>query len=311
MLQILTSLLILLNPVIAFFAPSHVPIQDAPKIEAAFTNLDDYKLPLSENIFLASQLVPSYPIRNWNTPDPQITAKIALVFETSRQKILWQKDGLRESRPIASLTKLMTAVIAKEIMLPDTPITLAPEDLLVEGHHQNLQAGDFLSLEEAFYLLLVSSDNSIAQALSRTQTTEPEFIAKMNQKANALGMTRTTFSNASGLNGNLSTPADLFLLARYINQNHPDIWSISAQPNITIITRAGKTLELKNTNALIGKVPGLIGGKTGYTPQAAGSLLLVFEVGEERLVSVVLVSSDRFGDTQKIISWYWQNYFNQ
>jgi D-alanyl-D-alanine carboxypeptidase len=203
----------------------------------------------------------------------------------------------------------MTAVVAKEILPPETTILLSAEDLALEGHHPSFEPNDTLRLEEALYLLLISSDNSVAQAISRAVVTSAEFVSKMNEKAALLGMSSTHFSNPSGLNGNVSTANDLLRLAQYIDAFHPNLWHISRQPAITIITKAEKTIELKNTNILIGKIPGLLGGKTGYTPEAAGSLLLLFDVGSERLLSVVLGSPDRFGDSQKIISWYWGKHF--
>src|SRR3989344_3987026 len=166
MLQILTSLLILLNPAIGFFAPSNAPIQNATRKEAAFINLNDYKLPISENMFLASQLVPTYPIRNWNSPDPEITAKIAFVFETTRQRILWQKNGLRESQPIASLTKLMTALIVMENAKLDDVFTVSKNAVQTTGEMGGLVVGEELTVKNLLYALLVESSNDAAVALA-------------------------------------------------------------------------------------------------------------------------------------------------
>ncbi|MFN7088372.1 MAG: hypothetical protein ACK4NX_00900, partial [Candidatus Paceibacteria bacterium] len=118
----------------------------------------------------------------------------------------------------------------------------------------------------------------------------------------------TTFTTPTGLDGNVSNPVDLFLLSKYIAKEHPLIFEISRQPNISLVSRQGKTYRLKNTNALIGKLPGILGGKTGYTPESNGSLLLYYEVGKTKIISVVLGSSARFSDTEVLYNWYLNNY---
>lgn len=234
---------------------------------------------------------------------PSLQARSAGLFEVDSAFAIFQKNQ-ENPQPIASLTKLMTAVISLEELGEEAKVTILPEDLLVESRHPNLAPGDIFTLRETLYFLLLPSDNAVAKALSRATTTEETFVQIMNAKARSLGMMETSFSNPTGLNGNLSTPGDLFLLGRYILENHPLIFGISQLPEITLINKQGKSYRLKNTNLLLGKVPKILGGKTGYTPEAGGSLLLVFEAGEKKLLSVVLGSEDRFGDTENLYNWY-------
>ncbi|MBI2633859.1 MAG: D-alanyl-D-alanine carboxypeptidase [Parcubacteria group bacterium] len=241
---------------------------------------------------------------------PSLQAGSAGLFEMDSAFAIFQKNQ-EDPQPIASLTKLMTAVVALEELGEEAKITISSEDLLVESRHPNLAPGDIFTLKESLYFLLLPSDNAVAEAISHTATTKETFLRLMNIKARSLGMMKTSFSNSTGLNGNLSTPGDLFLLGRYILENHPSILGTSQVPEITLINKQGKTYRLKNTNLLLGKVPKILGGKTGYTPEAGGSLLLVFEAGEKKLLSVVLGSEDRFGDTEKLYRWYLINTLGQ
>ena len=181
MLQILTSLLILLNPAAAFFTPSHGQPQEPPQPEVSYVNFDEYKLPISENIFLASQLIPSYPIRNWNAPNPEITAKIAFVVETTRQRILWQKDGLHEARPIASLTKLMTALVVMENAKPDETFIVSKKAVQTPGELGGLVVGEKLTTENLLYALLVESSNDAAVALAEGVSNKLAFDSSLSR----------------------------------------------------------------------------------------------------------------------------------
>jgi D-alanyl-D-alanine carboxypeptidase len=235
-------------------------------------------------------------------PNP-ITAKAAALFDISSGEVIFFRN-IEHPLAIASITKLMTVLIAIENSDLENEIIILPDDLAVESHHPNLAAGDIFTLREALYFILVPSDNSLSQAVSRSVAND--FVFRMNEKAGELGMRDTFFANPTGLDGNYSTAKDLFFLSRYIEEKHPLLFEISREPSISIVAKNGKTFDLKNTNALLGSFPGIIGGKTGYTPEAGGGLLLTFQRGEKNLLSVVLGSSDRFGDTKKLFDWYLQ-----
>ena len=146
----------------------------------------------------------------------------------------------------------------------------------------------------------------MANLLAReVASTTEAFVVQMNFTALVeLEMQETRFYDAIGLAANISTANDLVKLTKAISQNYPEIFAISFYPSTTILAENGESYFLKNTNILVDKIPGLIGGKTGYTPEASGSLLVVFKVGTETLVSIILGSEDRFGDTSGLIQWY-------
>lgn len=309
MLEILTSLLILLNPTAAFFAPSHAPVQkDPPQEAAAFFNFEEYKLPLSENIFLAAQLIPAYPIRNWNVADPEISAKIGLVMETSRQRILWQKDGLHESRPIASLTKLMTALVVLEKAKPDDIFTVSKKAVATTGEMGGLIVGEKITVKNLLYALLVESSNDAAIALGENiaTTTQENFINLMNQKAQNLGLADTTFADPSGLDpGNRSSAWDLNRLMQEVIRN--DLLReimLTKEANITSVD--GKfTHHLNSTDELLGKLPEIIGGKTGYTEEAGNCMILAWRAPNNQgiIISVIMDSQDRMGESEALLKW--------
>ncbi len=308
MLQLLTSLLILLNPAIGFFAPSHAPIQDASQKETAFVNFDEYKLPLAENIFLAAQLITTYPIRNWNIPEPEITAKIALVFETSRQKILWQKNGLRESRSIASLTKLMTALVVMENTKLDDVFKVSKKAVETYGELGSLRVGEELTVKNLLYALLVESSNDAAVALAeniKTKTSR-DFVDLMNQKAKAMGLVDTDFGDPSGLDSrNRSSARDLNRLMQEVLK-YRVLREIMQTKEIDFFSVDGKfNHHLTSTDKLLGKLPEIIGGKTGYTEEAGNCMALAWQAPNKQgvVISIIMDSQDRTAESEALLKW--------
>jgi len=296
--------------------PAQEPSAPPQRVAAVLFDYQPLSSPSPAAIPSPSPLLSPYFVQDTEAHTmPEIDAKGAALFEVATGKMIFSKNGTSQF-PIASISKLMTAVVALENLRLSDTLTVRESDLLLDTRHPSLAAGDTFSLDEALYFVLVPSDNAVAQALARrvaenlaAPQEDASFVAKMNERAKALGMTSTHFSTPTGLNGNLSAPRDLFLLGSYVLENHPKLFEISRQSSIALVSRQGKTYELQNTNILLGRIPGIIGGKTGYTPEADGGLLLAFEIGTTKLLSVVLGSVDRFGDTQKLFEWYRKNNF--
>ncbi|MBU2036991.1 serine hydrolase [Patescibacteria group bacterium] len=329
MLQILASLLIFLNPAVAFFTPSHAPIQDASQVkekEAAFINFDDYRLPLAENIFLASQLIPAYPIRNWNAAEPEISAKIAFVFETTRQRILWQKNGLREARPIASLTKLMTALVVMENAKLDEVFVVSKEAVQTPGELGGLIVGEQLTVENLLHALLIESSNDAAVALaegvgnkivldlslSRVKSRDSNninlnnFINLMNQKAKTLGLFNTTFTDPSGLEASDQSSAwDLNIIMQEVLK-YPTLQKITQTATFDFKSVDAKfSHRLTSTDKLLGLYPEIIAGKTGYTEEAGNCMILAFRAPNNQgiVISIIMDSQDRMVESEAILQW--------
>lgn len=238
---------------------------------------------------------------------PDVYAQSAGLYNVSAQNPVWE---YRADAPvgIASVTKLMTALLVKEYG-DGKLFTIATSDLAIESVNKDLRLGDQFTANEVMHFLLIASDNALAHAVQRTlfDTGADAFVSLMNQTAIDLGMTATHFSDAIGLGDNVSTASDLARFVQYVLAHQPDLLSFSRYAHLTMITEQGRTFTLTNTNQLISQIPGFIGSKTGYTPETGGSLLVVFETPHGTLASIVLGSPDRFGDTSRILSWYWNH----
>ena len=319
MLKILTSILILLNPVVGFFTSnnSRVEPKDASLNEAALVfNAEDYRFPLSENMFLASQLIPTYPFRNWNVSNPEISAKIALVFDVSRQKILWQKNGLHEKRPIASLTKLATALAIMENAKLDDVYKVSKKAVEAHGEMGNLRVGEELTVKNLLYALLVESSNDAATALAENISAQggsaqggrvvKNLVGLMNQKARELGLVNTFFSDPSGLDPqNYSSAWDLNRLMQEVAK-YPELQEIMQTASIDLLSVDGRfNHHLTSTNQLLGRFPEIIGGKTGYTEEAGNCIVLAIKSPDKQgtIIIVIIDSEDRIAEGAALIKW--------
>ncbi len=270
--------------------------------------------------FVFQSPVPTYPLVTYLPLDilpspidfsrtPELQAESALLFDLTNKEPLFEKNPEKKLL-IASLTKLMTALVASEnVSSKSQRFFVLDEDLKTENSYDDLKPGDNFSLEEALHFVLIRSDNVLAQVLARSIFPEGSrfFVFEMNKKAQQLKMQNTLYYDSIGLENNLSTVMDLKNLVGEILKSRQEIFLISKIPEIKIVSPENKVFNLKNTNVLVTKVPGIFGSKTGFTPEAAGSLLVVFKDGSKMILSVVLGSQDRFGDTSDLINWYWKN----
>lgn len=248
------------------------------------------------------------PMRDWTCHQPDISALAAISIEEgemSGDKILFNKN---ESKilPIASLTKLMTALIVLENYNLDEITTVKQGAVDQEGTQGNLTAGNQLSVRNLLYIMLIESSNDAAYALAEIKGIN-NFIGLMNNRAKSLGLLNTNFTDVDGLSsGDYSTADDLAKFAKYLLENDPMIWNILSLDKYALYAPAGDFHhELINTNELLGKVPDIVGGKTGQTQQAMGCLLLILKNSKDQnnIIYVVLGSNDRFGEMQKLIDW--------
>lgn len=255
------------------------------------------------------------PVRNENIPDLEIEAKSAislLVNNQGGERILFEKEK-DIKLPVASLAKLMTAKIVLRNYDLSKEIKISKEAINQEENLGKLTAGNKLLVKYLLYPLLMESSNDAAFALANDYDgiAEREFVGLMNQDAESLGLTDTLFFNPSGLdpekpdrNINVSTASNLAKLAKGLLGEYL-LWEILSTPKINIYGQ-----ELFNTNELLGKFPGIIGGKTGYTEKAQGCFILVIEApkGKGYIINVILGANDRFQEMEKLINWLNQAY---
>ena len=245
---------------------------------------------------------------------PRTSAKLslksasALVLDQSTGQALLEKQA-GAVQPIASLTKLMTAMVLLDAHLdPRETITITRDDLdLLRHSRSRLPVGTRLPREQALLLALLASENRAAHALGRTFPGGlSAFVQAMNAKARALGLTDTRFEDPSGLSaGNVASAHDLarILEAAY---RYPEIRDFSTRPETTI--QAGRrSIQFPNTNALVRSPRWNIGlSKTGYIEEA-GRCLVMQAMLANRPVLIILLDSwgkySRLGDANRIKQW--------
>ncbi len=212
---------------------------------------------------------------------------------------------------IASITKLMTALVAVTNINKNEVIEISQSDL-IDLALNRYKVGDKLTLDQILYSLLIESDNNASQAIADHYGSD-KFITDMNNKALELGMVNTKYYNPSGLDSvnpiedNTSTVSDLTKLTQYIELKYPNLFAITALSSYKIMDSSGRLHhEAFSTDKLIDEfaVNYMVGGKTGYTGKAKQNLLILrAKNGDDGYyIDTVLSSDDRFGDMKLLIS---------
>lgn len=231
-----------------------------------------------------------------------------LVQDASSGETLFAKNA-DAVLPIASITKLMTAMVVLD-RTPDlgAKVVISADDMdYLKGTRSRLRPGATLTREELLLLALMASENRAAAALARTYpggTTA--FIAAMNQKAKALGMTDSRFEDSTGLSsGNVSSAPDLAKLVQAAHE-YPEIREYSTRDEAQVAV-LGQTLQYRNTNGLVRGHTWDIGlSKTGFINEAGRCLVMRVRLASKDLVVVLLDSwgkNSRIGDAQRIKKW--------
>lgn len=249
-------------------------------------------------------------ISNPNYNHFKVGAKSAIAANMETGVILYEKN-IQEKVPIASLTKLMTALIVLEKNELDSLTIISKNAIASEGDKGSLKVDEKITVKNLLYLLLVNSSNDAAVALAEhIAGSENEFVKLMNQKAEELGLNNTRFINTTGLDlnnkNNYSTAYDLVKLTKHA-LDKPLLCEIMRVQNLNVFS-VDKQIKhrLKNTNKLLGKLPGIniISGKTGFTNKAGECLILAISHPDnnQKIVCVILNSEDRFGEMERLVN---------
>ncbi len=236
--------------------------------------------------------------------DISLKATAAYVWDVRGQRALYKKNE-KETLPLASITKLMTALVTHELISEQTDVALPLTAIRQEGA-SGLVAGETLTIEELNYLALVSSSNDAAFALANTagallgdRDPAQQFIAAMNIRASELQLDSLAFANTTGLDLNSSTPGgvgsakDISFLLEYIIEEYPELIEITQQPVTRVYNSVGMYHDAENTNAIVNRIPNLLASKTGYTDLAGGNLTVAFNLGLDRPIIVTVLGSTR------------------
>jgi D-alanyl-D-alanine carboxypeptidase len=238
-------------------------------------------------------------------PEPSISARAALVirFADNARLLSFNEAG---RHPLASLTKLMTAIVATEKMGAARGVTISEEDVWQEGGWGELAVGEVWSVADLIKAMLVVSSNDAAHALARVYDYR-DFINAMQDKARELGMTNTSFADATGISSlNQGTAEDIGKLIAYVREKHPSFFTVSSLKEVDIKeVTSGKSRQLKNINKFAGRTD-FLGGKTGYTEEAGGNLVSIFSHNGTALVIIILGAAEiesRFTETERLYEW--------
>ncbi len=260
-------------------------------------------LPSVQGVFLNPTADPTVPIRNWDIKEPILTAESIYAVEIDSNKILLEKDA-DKIRPIASLSKLLTALVAMDRLGLDDEIEVGKDAVDTFGETGGLVVGEKISVQSLLYVMLIESSNDAAVALA--DKLDGQFVDFMNQKTSELNLKNTHFSDPSGLNNeNVSNAKDLEKIMEEFIKN-PLLAGITKNYRAEIVSLDGKYKhKLTSTDKLLPKYPEIIAGKTGYIEESGNCMAIALKSPGNKgiIINVILASTDRLGDMDKLIQW--------
>lgn len=243
---------------------------------------------------------------------PEVSAQSAVVLTADTGTVLFEKDG-HTPRPVASTTKIMTALLALEAAQErgDPLVDITQEMVAVEGSSMGLQAGDSISLTGLAAGMLLASGNDAANAAALYLDASLEsFAARMNQRAAVLGMEDTHFVTPSGLDGedaqglgHLSTAYDMALLARAALEDQA-FRQLCSSPSLAVeFAEPVKRVTYTNHNKLLTQYQGCVGVKTGFTKEAGRCLVSAAERDGALLIAVTLNAPNDWQDHTALLDY--------
>jgi D-alanyl-D-alanine carboxypeptidase len=238
-----------------------------------------------------------------------LDAKAVYVYDLSNNKELYSKNA-NQTLPLASLSKIMTAVTASELANdPKTIVTIDPESLKELGDN-NLYEWEQWELSRILQFMLVVSSNDAATAVANSLGGKESFVREMNAKAQKLSFNSLRFTNPSGLDetdntaGSYGSAVDVAHLLGYAAKTIRSIIEPTRYATFQATSMTGFYHSVPNTDTIIGGIPGFIAGKTGYTNLAGGNLAIIFDAGFQHPVVIVVLGSTfdgRFTDVRSLV----------
>ena len=278
--------------------------------------------PVTPHVVVAVPVAPRQP----SVPNPYasvpLDARAAIVYDVRANRPLFKRNSDAQL-PLASLTKLMTSLVAVESLSTNTRIAVSPYAIDTEGDsglfaNETWKLGDLVS----FTLLTSSNDgaDAVAAAVGGIWQTTPEispvyehvdsFVSKMNLRARELGLVKTKYNNPTGLDeydgedGGLGSARDMAILITYLWEQHPEAIRDTTMPTRVFRSEDGFVHKGENTNEYVTSTPGILASKTGYTDLAGGNLAILYNAGLDHPIAVVVLGSTRegrFKDVQKLV----------
>lgn len=242
---------------------------------------------------------------------PEIEAESAIVYDPNSQTVIYEKNA-SEQRVLASITKLMTALVSYPFIAaePTRSVRIEKSDIAAYGDN-GLVVDEVWQLDELVKFMLITSSNDAAMTIATSLMPYDEFIAAMNTKSQEI-KADLVFTNPSGLDsdnkliaGATGSARGVALLVAEILRHSPKALESTNIPNLTFKSESGVVHTAKNTNKAIADIPQLIGGKTGFTDLAGGNLAVIVNAGLNRPIIIAVLGSSlegRFRDTEALAS---------
>lgn len=278
-------------------------------MRSAVRNLRTLFLCVCTAAFLFIGLIPARPA---SAQPPQLFthAQASSIIDVESERIVYEQNGDRRM-PIASLTKVMTAIVAIEHGNLSDEVTVGPKAYGVEGSSIYLQLGEKISLNHLLYGLMLRSGNDAAMAIAEHVGGSVEgFVYLMNEKAKALGLKNTQFQNPHGLDeeGHYSSANDLARLAAYALKN--ETFQEIAKTKVKTAPHPKEKWDRKwiNKNKMLQMYEGADGVKTGYTKQAQRTLITSATRGGQQFAAVTLNDRDDWQDHRRMLDYAFEHY---
>jgi serine-type D-Ala-D-Ala carboxypeptidase (penicillin-binding protein 5/6) len=271
-------------------------------------NLPPEVLPSDGTVLSQTVQAPKTQVISAGLPVPGLSAVAAIAMDTDLNKILFEKNIHARMSP-ASTTKIMTAIISSEYFNSGDLLTVPPQ-AIVGGSSMGLSAGEQLTFRSLLYGMLLNSGNDAAFTLAYNYPGGfDSFISRMNAKALEIGAKDSHFDNPAGFDSptHYTSAYDLLLIGKEALKNAKlgTVYS-TKETSVTSVDKI-HIHALKNLNKLLDS-EGFLGMKTGTTELAGESLVGLIERDNRTILTVMLNSQDRFGETKSLLDWVFKNY---
>ena len=306
LLSIISSLFLITNLITIPISHNYYLQENTTEETKTFFNIQSEAVD-EENIF---------PIKNSSDSiGVKVSAKSILVKDSNSDKTLWSKNS-DEVRPIASITKLMTALILLELENIDWEKEIIIDDSDLNGDFNKLKiySWEKIKFKDLFISSLVASSNTGIKILMKNiDISEETFVYKMNNKALELGLNNTKFADPTGLSANNVSTAKEVLKITKKAFSYPNIKEATSNKNYSFRTiNSNRLINVRNTNDLIGGYLNIEAGKTGYTESAGFCLVSEISYQDQGPILVIVLGSDshyeRFSDLKAVSTWIFNNY---
>lgn len=250
------------------------------------------------------EILPRFRVQQDGSITPDLRAEAAIVYAPDSNETLWGQNS-DEVRPIASITKLMTALVFLDANVPLTNLVTITRADMLRASTTYLRIGDKVTVDDLLHLMLIASDNAAARALARA--TDSQFIAKMNAKAAELGLKFAVFADPAGLlPANVATATEVAMLLTSVAADE-HLKTIMQMPSHVVRTEKGRKLSFKSTNRLLtDEKLSVHAGKTGYIGKSGFCLATLMTVNGHTVTIVVLgakSNAGRFTEVRNIAHW--------